>query len=276
VRVNYSVSALAIALISSTACGRHDPVAAAPVDTSQLITAAQAYTPHVGDVWTFVNGYGDTTTVTSEAPPDPVACHTGNNIIWHYRKNNARAYWNPTVDGAELLFVLHQNSDSSWRSIASVISFPHSCAFCTGGWTEATYDVRDNPAGVPLPYQIIPPTLHATDHTIAETLADAGGGTGISTLTCALTPDALVAQPGHGEEWRTEYYMEDVSTPIYTGPASVSEQWENCNADRTDVGCGHEKWWFAPGLGLVKVQQIDTGSGHEGDEDPKITMLRVK
>jgi hypothetical protein len=67
-----------------------------------------------------------------------------------------------------------------------------------------------------------------------------------------------------------------VTTPIYSGNASVSEQWENCNADHTNAGCGHEKWWFAPELGLVKVWQINSGSGHDGDEDPKITMLRVK
>ena len=83
-----------------------------------------------------------------------------------------------------------------------------------------------------LPYQIIPPTLHSGDHFTYETLADAGGGTGISTLGCALSADALVALLGHGEEWRTEYYMEDVTTPIYSGHASVSEQWKNCNADR--------------------------------------------
>jgi hypothetical protein len=269
------IIALTLTLAAITSCARRDVLSAALSDPN-TITAAQAYTPQAGEVWIFVNGYGDTTTVTSEAAPTPVACHTGNNIVWHYKKTNTRAYWNPGVEEAELLFVLHQNPDSSWRSTASVINFPHSCVFCAGGWTLATFDVKDNPPGVALPYQIIPPTLHVGDHFTYETLAESGGATGVSTLTCALSTDALVALPGHGEEWRTEYYIEAVTTPIYSGNASVSEQWENCNVDRTNAGCGHEKWWFAPGLGLVKVWQINSGSGHEGDEDPKITMLRVK
>ena len=269
------LAALALSLAALTSCARRDLTRAVSVDPN-TITAAQAYTPRVGDVWIFVNGYGDSTFVTTEAAPSPAACRTGNNIVWHYKKTNARAYWNPGIDAAELLFVLHQNPDSSWRATSSDITYPHSCVYCEGGWTQATWVVKDNPPGVPLPYQIIPPTLHVGDHLAAETLADAGGGYGISTLGCPLSADAVVALPGHGEQWRTEYYIEEVSTPVYSGPASVSEQWENCNVDRTNAGCGHEKWWFAPGFGLVKVWQIDSGSGHEGDEDPKITMLRVK
>jgi hypothetical protein len=262
-------------LVGLTACA--DRTVAEPEQPlPETLAAPEIYTPHVGDVWVFVNGYGDTTVVTTEAAPDTVACRTGRNVVWHYRKTNKRAYWNPGVDGAELRFVLHQNTDSSWRSTASVISFPKSCAFCNGGWTQATWDILDNPLGAPLPYQIIPPTLHRTDHLTYETLADAMGGPGLQSLDCLIPDGQLVAQPGHGEQWRTEYYMENVKTPIYSGPASVSEQWENCNAAHTNPGCGHEKWWFAPGFGLVKVWQINSGSGHDGDEDPRITMVRVR
>jgi hypothetical protein len=41
------------------------------------------------------------------------------------------------------------------------------------------------------------------------------------------------------------------------------------------AGCGHEKWLFAPGRGLVKMRQ-NSGSGIDGDEDPKITMVRMR
>jgi hypothetical protein len=249
-------------------CSGH-PVAPAP-DGSLVLPAGEIYTARAGDVWKFVNGYGDTTTITSEAAPDPVACRSGRNIIWHYRKTAARAYWNPGIADAETLFVLHQEKDSSWRSTASVISFPHLDP------STQTWDILDSPPGVPLPYQIIPPTLRRGDHFVYETLADAIGGTGIFTLNCTVPDGRLVAVPGHGEQWRTEYYIEDVVTPAYSGPASVSEQWENCNALHTNPGCGHEKWWFAPGLGLVKVWQVNSGSGVDGDEDPKLIMVRVK
>lgn len=268
--LNPKAASFAISLVALASCSRHNGLTAASSDSAQTISASQAYTPRAGEVWTFVNGYGDTTTITSELAPDPVACRTGRNVVWHYRKNAARAYWNPGIADAEILFVLHQNPDSSWRSTASAISFPHLVP------ATQTWDILDNLPGVPLPYQIIPPTLRRGDHLVFETLADAIGGPGLFTLTCTVPDGRLVAQLGHGEQWRTEYYIEDVVTPAYSGPAAVSEQWENCNADRTNAGCGHEKWWFAPGFGLVKVQQINSGSGHEGDEDPKITMLRVK
>jgi len=266
---------LLLGLIVLAACSA-STATVPPAITADSVTASQAYTPRVGEVWTFVNGYGDTTTVTTEAAANPVACRSDRNVIWHNRKTKARAYWNPGIDGAELLFVLHQNPDSSWRSTASVISFPHSCSYCTGGWTKATWDILDNPAGVPLPYQIVPPTLHRGDHITIETHADSKGGTGISSLDCLVPDGQLVALPGHGEQWRTEFYLEEISTPMYSGTTSVSEQWENCNAARTNAGCGHEKWWFAPGLGLVKVWQINSGSGVEGDENPRIIMVRVK
>jgi hypothetical protein len=265
---------LALALFIVAACSS-EHMTAPPHISYDIITASDAYTPRIGERWTFVNGYGDTTTVTTEAAPDPTACRTGRNVIWHYRKSQARAYWNPGVEDAELLFVLHQEPDSSWRSTASVISFPRSCAYCTGGWTKATWNILDNPAGVPAPYQIIPPTLRRGDHLAFDTHADAMGGTGVFSLGCLVPDGQLVALPGHGEQWRTEYYLEDVETPVYSGTAAVSEQWENCNATHTNPGCGHEKWWFAPGLGLVKVWQINSGSGREGDEDPRITMVRV-
>ena len=102
------------------------------------------------------------------------------------------------------------------------------------------------------------------------------GGPGARTYGCISPERGVVAKHGHGAQWRTEFYIEDVSTPIYSGPAAVSEQRENCNATFTNAGCGHEKWWFAPGLGLVKVWQINSTSGVEGDLDPKLTMVRVK
>lgn len=241
---------------------------AGTVDAPQIEPAVvAAYSPRIGDVWTFVNGYGDTTVISTEAAPDPVACRSGRNVVWHYRKSNARAYWLPGIESAEILFVLHQNPDSSWRSTASVISVPHSCPWCDGA-KSFTWDILDNQPGDSLGYQIVPPALHRADHIVADTRADAAGGPGLFTLDCVVPDGHLVTPAGHGASWRTDFYMEDVVTPVYTGPASVSEQWENCNATRTNVECGHEKWWFAPRLGLVKVWQIT-------DPDPKITMVRI-
>jgi hypothetical protein len=267
------LSMLALASITLGVLGCSDgPIAP---DHTDMITAAEAYTPRVGDVWTFLNGYGDTTTITTEAAPNPVACRGGRNVVWHYRKSNARAYWNPGIEAAEILFVLHQNPDSSWRSTASVIKFPKSCVFC-GGATSFTWHILDNPPGMALPYQIIPPTLKRGERLFYETKADAKGGPNIQELGCVVPDGQLVAEPGHGLQWSTAFYMEDVVTPIYSGPALVSEQRENCAPTLDNPGCGHEKWWFAPGLGLVKVWQINSTAGVENDLDKKLIMERVR
>ena len=242
---------------------------------SERIAASAAYSPRIGDVWTFVNAYRDTTTITTVAAPNSVACRKGKNVIWRYHKTNARAYWLPRVVGATIDFVLHQDPDRSWRSTSSVISMPQSCPWCNGA-TQFTWQILDNPPPIPNGYRITPPTLVRGDRVIYETVADALGGAGQYTFDCLVPVGRLVAQPGHGAQWRSEFYIEEVQTPAYSGPASVSEQWENCNAMRTNVGCGHEKWWFAPGLGLVKVWQINSGSGVEGDEDPRLIMVRVR
>src|SRR5262249_11008796 len=152
--------------------------------------------------------------------------------------------------------------DSSWRSTASLITFPKAAP------PSYTWQILDNAPPAPNGYRITPPTLRRGDTITVETLADAKGGDGLR-FDC-LMGDKVTATPGHGEQWRTTFYIENVATPIYSGPAGVSEQWENCNLDHTNAGCGHEKWWFAPGRGLVKVWQINSGSGIDGDEDPKI------
>ena len=53
--------------------------------------------------------------------------------------------------------------------------------------------------------------------------------------------------------------MEAITTDSYSGMAMVSEQWEGpcfdiSGKDHVQPGCTHEKWYFAPGVGLVKVQ----------------------
>jgi hypothetical protein len=265
VSLHLIASAVACSTVTTVDVGAHDDV----------ISASSAYTPKVGEVWKFVNGYSDTTTITTVAAPDPVACRSGRNVIWHYEKTSARAYWNPGIDGAVIDFVLHQDPDSSWRSTASVISFPKSCVFCDGA-TSFTWHILDNAPPTPNGYRITPPTLRRGDRVVYETLADAKGGPNMRVLGCVDPDRGIVALPGHGAQWRTEFYLEDVVTPVYSGPAAVSEQRENCNATFTNPGCGHEKWWFAPGLGLVKVWQINSTAGIENDLDQRLIMVRVK
>jgi hypothetical protein len=84
-----------------------------------------------------------------------------------------------------------------------------------------------------------------------------------------LTYDSVITGPAIAEVfWSTDSYIEQVTTPVYSGPALVSDQREGT--------CGHEKWYFAPGLGLVKVQPMNDSSAGCVAEDPALTMSRVQ
>jgi hypothetical protein len=207
------------------------------------LSAAQVFsTSMVGQTWTFRNGYGDTTTIEVQPGEAP------NSVIWHYIKDNARAYWTPGADGAELWFELDLDpaNANGWYNTTAHIIFRGQCqwSWCTGP-QDFTY-VNETTPGKPRPYLIIPPTGNDLSRTrLDTTFLDFGN------------PDT---------RWRTDAYVEEVGTPVYSGPALVSEQWEG--------PCTHEKWYFAPGKGLVKVVDLDEGDC-QGLPDG-LTMVRVQ
>lgn len=247
-----------------------------PNPTPGIITAAQVFTAAmVGQTWTFKNAYGDTTLIRIEhAPAEGAAGFTGNNVVFHYTKSNTRAYWNPGTPKAELWFVLHEQPDGSWSSTASLINFPQSCGFCTDppNWKTLTANVRPV-SGMPIPYSIIPASARRV-----KVLVDTAYQ--LYMLFNGPEPDfsevPLVQSAGNasGTPWRNSFYVEDVATPVYSGPAMVSEQWEGPCFPTMLPGCAHEKWYFASGLGLVKVIPLNIGAGDNAD--PKLTMLRTK
>lgn len=233
----------------------------APVSTSTqivTITAAQVFTPHAGDVWTFKNGYGDITKITQEALPPSNLIPAGS-ISFHYTKNSCRAYWGAGICDADLQFILSPQVDGSWVSPASLFSFPTQIPDYMNGHRTLTADFVQVP-GMPVPYTIIPATATTGKTTSVPTQYDRFDSFDV------LSFDSIVSGPAVARvRWQTDSYIENVSTPIYSGPALVSEQFES--------SCIHEKWYFAPGHGLVKVIPLDNGSCTPGD--PNLTMERI-
>ena len=239
---------------------------------SATITSADVFnTGMIGQTWTFHNGYGDTTTISVEAAPAIASGFGGNNVVFHYRKDNARAYWNPGTPDAELWFVLHQQADTSWTSTASLIKFPESCVFCTNppNWTSLTASSRPI-VGKPIPYAIIPASATRGTTSTIDTMYELhmafnSPEPDFSDITLTQPPVAQVP-------WRNSFFTAYVSVPAYTGPALVSEQWEGPCFPVMQPGCAHEQWFFAPGLGLVEVVPINLGAGDNAD--PQLTMYR--
>ena len=267
----------------------------------------------IGQTWTFRNGYGDINTFTIEAAaamsrmnadgtvtaitwtdPDGLAAgRGGNNLVMHMTKTAKCSYWMLCVPQAEIWFLLHQNADGSWRSTASIINLPHGCPWCgvngepTTDPVLLTSDVIDNQPGMAVTYMIAPPTTKPGDHFIFEGRSGATGNVGELTFDNRIPPGNLVG-PNDGEYFRTDFYIENVITPAYTGPAIVSDQFEG--------DCGHEKWYFAPpektqrsnfGGGIVKIESLYDGGETKNNpgcatsngietHDPKLTIERVQ
>lgn len=236
-------------------CGGH---AQCPASTSVTLTSAQVFTPTIGQTWTFRNGYGDLTYITQQAATPSNYLPAGS-INFVYQKNSCRAYWAAGICDALLHFVLVPQPDGSWTSPASLFYFPTQLPDYMNGNHMQTSNFVQVP-GMPIPYTIIP--------------ASATTGTTVSVPTQydrydapnSYTFDSIVSgAPAARVDWKTTSYIENVSTPVYSGPALVSEQFE--------AACIHEKWYFAPGFGLVKVIPLDNGSCTPGD--PNLTMVRV-
>ena len=159
--------------------------------------------------------------------------------VWHYLKNADRAYWQPGI--ASELFFRIELDHNQWYSPDFRVLFPQGCPYswCGTPPIDMTF-VNTTDPGKPRPYLII-----ADSGTTLDTSFNDFG-----------TPNT---------RWKTLGYVENVTTLFYSGPALVSEQWEGL--------CTHEKWYFAPGLGLIEVIPFDGGDCK--GLDPLLTMERV-
>jgi hypothetical protein len=220
-----------------------------PVTENVMITADSVFNMGmIGQTWTFQNALGMTNTFTIEAAPSPAACRGGNNLVIHMTKTDKNTYWLLGADQAEILFLLHQNPDGSWRSTASLVNTPLGSTF--GGPAVSSSDVIDNRPGMPMPYMIAPPDTSTGNDLIYESRSAAFGVNGL-TYDCTIPPDFPLTGPQDGRYFRTDFYLAEVSTPIYSGPAIVSDQFEG--------DCGHERWYFAPNLGIVEIESLNDG-----------------
>lgn len=230
------------------------------------ITSAQVFsTAMIGQTWTFENSYGDTSTIDVEAAPMDAAGTHGNHIILHFTKSADRAYWGLGIPQAEDHFLMLQLPDGGWRGVADIPTMPQSCPWCSGH-TAQTINMHETP-GSAEPYQIIPGS--ASEGTITKIPANFDWWV----LWDVNTTDDITANPSATDmgirTWESDFSVEHVDTPLYSGPAIVSHQIEGTCGQ---VPCNEEKWYFAPGVGLVEIQplgQVPTAT------DPNLTIKRV-
>jgi hypothetical protein len=228
--------------------------------SSECITGPEVFNASMTGKMTFQNGYGEPTFIDVENAP-PSNFLTAGSVVMHITKTACEAYWAIGTCDAETWFVLSPVSDGSWIAPAALINFPTDIPAWIGGHHQTTQDYV-TPKGSPTPYLVVPAGAVAgkTDSRVTSYLRYDGYD--------ELTYDSVISGPAIAQVfWSTDSYIEQVTTPVYSGAALVS--------DVREGSCGHEKWYFAPGLGLVKVVSLNDGSGCVAT-DPALSMSRVQ
>lgn len=214
------------------------PVSGLPGTVPIVMSSAQVFS-NVAETWTFQNGFGDLSWVDVQ-PVD--ATHS----IWHYHKNATEAYWGCGTPQAELWFYLEKDAAGNWYSTGGIINAPVGDGQGSTPVLNVAYPVNTKP-GNARPYLIMPAKTGFSYSTLFDDTYPIGG--------TALKTDVNTV-------WATASYTEQLSIPFFTGLAYVSDQWEG--------PCIREKWYFAAGLGLVKVVPMECPG-----VDPRLDNIRI-
>lgn len=247
--------------LASPAPAVHD-VATASVPATDLINM-------VGKTMHYISGNGCHTDIAVSVPPQGIVAGRGGvNVVYTYAKDRPDCYWNVGITGAALQFVMHKYDDNIYRPVAMLMQFPEGCPFplCANrpNPVNVTVDVIDNDPSIPPGYDIVPPALVGSEHLVFDTFST---GFGVYDLTFdnVIPAGTPLGTSAGGEFWRTEFYIQWLDQPGFSGWAAVSEQWE--------AHCGHEKWFFAGNV-LLRVESPNDGINHDCTPmDNKYTMV---
>ena len=204
-------------------------------------TAAQTFPIQAGQSWTMRDQLGNDTYFQVNSMPDYQACQQGTFLDLYMTKSATAAYWAPGTPGASVHFIL-KNEQGTWRGVSEVAG-----ASPAQAWMAAIETVQKNPIeGLPTPYVLLPASIAEGQAIEQKTQYTALSVWGKDLSACVMPLD--VNNPpgtfGGVEDWHTIFSVSTVQTPVYSGPAVESDF----------LGDNHEeKWYFAPGIGLVGI-----------------------
>jgi hypothetical protein len=201
-----------------------------------------------GQAWIMTNDRGELTFFET-LPAKGIGCEDGELVDLHITKSANDTYWEPGVANAEIHWVMHHDENGQWRAVASLIHWdspdPNS-----GDDVSIDYVPQDTQA-----YLVVPALFRE-----GQTLTLTGYAQWYMDRS-KQTPGCLKsAEKGPLLRWTSKIYAERVETPAYTGPAVVNEEFEGCSSAAEETAdshsCPHEKWYFAPGVGLVEINSV--------------------
>jgi hypothetical protein len=200
--------------------------------------------------WVMANDRGELT-IFETLPVQSVGCEQGELVDLHITKNATDAYWNPGLINAEVHWVMRHDENGQWRAVASLIHWDNPDPTWNMG-KDVSINYVPVTAGA---YLVVPARLGEHQNSVVTGYAQWYLDRTEQTSTCLIG-----VEKGPLFRWTAKLYVEQVDTPVYSGPAVVNEEFEGCSSatqEKNDShACAHEKWYFAPGVGLVEINSI--------------------
>lgn len=215
-------------------------------------TAREVFPLALGQHWDMKDGNGKITHFEVIAEPGERACEQGPFLGFHVTKNDSSAFWWPGVGGAWGIWMF-KYENGSWNQPVII-----------GGDTATplfTYQYDAAPRYSKEPsYYWFPRNMsikRSDGKIVVDTAYISIDHYGDDLSQCMSTTDNNYLTPKL-VKWHTETYVTDVTTPVYSGPAIATYMCEGQNC-----GTAAETWYFAPGIGVVKIY-VNGGDGPSG------------
>ena len=173
-------------------------------------------------------------------------CERGRLLDMHITKQYAQDYWNPGLAGAEVHWIMQQDRmDGDWRAALSLIDY----SAPSGPPRTIDYLWQDSNA------YLVVPAIAYSDPQERQGCAQWWDDSKAETTSCLqkVGIETLSAR------WTAKLSIQNVETPVYSGPALLNEEFEGCETNMEtskQTRCAHELWYFAPRVGLVEINAV--------------------
>lgn len=173
-------------------------------------------------------------------------CERGRLLDMHITKQYAQDYWSPGLAGAEVHWIMQQDRmGGDWRAALSLIGY----SAPNGPPRTIDYLWQDSNA-----YLVVPAIAYSNPQE-RQGCAQWWDDRNNETTSCLQK----VGTESLSARWTAKLSIQNVETPVYSGPALLNEEFEGCDRNEEtskQTQCAHELWYFAPKVGLVEINAV--------------------
>jgi len=226
-------------------CSICDPPYTSPARGTVAFTSSQ-FNLVPGQAWDMKDTVSGDLTHFETLAVKHAGCQAGPLLDMHITKQNAQDYWQPGLAGAEVHWIMQQDRmTGDWRAAVALIGY----SAPLGPPHTVDYLWRDSNA-----YLVVPGIAHSNPQ---ERVGCAQWWAGLNSQTTSCLKKVGIETPC--ARWTAKLSIQNVETPVYSGPALLNEEFEGCAANEetpSQTQCPHELWYFAPKVGLVEINAV--------------------